>query len=135
MTTTPSTLRLDAAIRAAGIPIEGVSRSQGSMRIFYLPSASPAQIAQGDSIVASFDWSGAADATYDAQQAKAAAGASIDAGALQSGASTERLMRSLALVMLDEVNALRAASVPALPPRSQGQLITAIKAKILATAQ
>jgi hypothetical protein len=127
--------RLDAAIRAAGIPIDGVSGSQGSTRVDYQASATAAQRTQGAAIVAAFDWSAAADATWQAQQEKAAATAQIDNGALKAGISTERLVRALALVVLDEVNVLRAASVPVLAPRTAAQLVTAIKAKIAATAE
>jgi hypothetical protein len=43
---------------------------------------------------------------------------------------SERIALALALVMLDEVNALRAAVVPSLPARTQNQLVNAIKAKL-----
>ncbi len=130
-----SVSRLAATITAAGIPIDGVSGVQGAVRVDYQASATPAQITQGNALVTAFDWSPAADATFVAQQQKAAANASIDRGALQAGVSTERLVRALALVVLDEVNILRAASVPALPPRTVAQLVAAIKAKITATAE
>jgi hypothetical protein len=127
--------RLDAAIRAAGIPIDGVSGSQGSVRVDYQNAATALQRTQGDAIVAAFSWTEAADLTWQAQQAKSQATTSIDRGALQTGESAERLVRALALVVLDEVNLLRAATVPTLPARTSAQLITAIKAKIAATAE
>lgn len=43
---------------------------------------------------------------------------------------SERIARAVALVMLDEVNALRAAVVPVLPARTQAQLVNAVKAKL-----
>lgn len=74
-------------------------------------------------------------ATAAAQQAKAAATGGIDNGQLVGGDKQERLIRALALVVLDEVNILRAASVPALAARTAAQLVSAIKAKIAATAE
>ncbi len=130
-----SILRLDQTLRAAGIPIDGVSGAQGSVRIDFQASATAAQRTQADTIVAAFNWSDALDSTWQAQQEKAAATASIDNGALKSGVSLERLARALALVVLDEVNVLRAASVPVLPPRTAAQLVTAIKTKIAGTAE
>jgi hypothetical protein len=61
--------RLQATIVAAGIPIDGVSGDQSGVRVDFQASATPAQQTQAASIVSSFDWSDAADATYkDAQQ-------------------------------------------------------------------
>lgn len=128
-------LRLDQALRAAGVPIDGVSGAQGSVRVDYQAAATTAQKTQGAAIVSAFDWMAVTDATWQAQQEKAAATAQIDNGALKAGASIERLVRALALVVLDEVNTLRAASVPALPPRTAAQLVAAIKAKIAASAE
>jgi len=70
-----------------------------------------------------------------AQAAKAAATTGIDTGQLQAGDKFERLVRALALVLLDEVNILRAASVPALTARTATQLVNAIKAKVAATSE
>jgi len=70
-----------------------------------------------------------------AQAAKAAATTGIDTGQLQAGDKMERLVRALALVVLDEVNILRAASVPALTARTTAQLVNAIKAKVAATSE
>lgn len=122
--------RLDAALVAAGIPFDGVT-SEGL--VWFKDTATPAQKTQAAAIVASIDPSQAADLTYQAQQAKTAAQVSIDIGALQNGGPTDRLVRALALVVLDEVNILRTAA--SLAPRTAAQLITAIKAKIAATAE
>ena len=149
--------RLDLAIRAAGVPIDGIAGAQGSVRIDFQPSATAPQIATANGIVAAFNWSAGADLTAIAQEAKAAATASIDSGQLQTGVSLERLVRSLALMVLDEFNlhttfesALLAASasattladlktrVAAITPigqRTPAQLVTAIKAKIALTAE
>lgn len=101
--------RLHAALVAAGIPIDGVAGVQGNVRVDYQAAATGPQRTQGASIVAAFDWSVAADATFVAQQAKAQATAGIDNGQLQVGDKIERLVRALALVLLDEINILRAA--------------------------
>lgn len=122
--------RLDLALRAAGIPIDGVS-SDGT--VAYQASATPAQIAQGASIVASIDTSASADDTFLAQQAKTNALASIDLGALKTAATLDRLIRALSLVLLDEVNAIRTNA--GLAQRTTTQLVNAIKAKISATAE
>lgn len=127
--------RLASELRAAGIPIDGVSGSQGAIRVDYQPAATGPQRTQGDAIVAAFNWADAADSVYIAQQSKLQATIGIDNGQLQSGDKMERLIRALALVVLDEVNILRAASVPALSARSAAQLVIAIKAKIAATAE
>jgi hypothetical protein len=112
-------VRLDAAIRAAGVPIDGVS-SDGL--VAFQASATDAQKAQAAAIVAGFDSSPAADATYAAQRAKTSATSSLDAGGLQSGVEIDRLVRALALVTLDEINILRTAA--ALAPRTAAQLVT-----------
>lgn len=122
--------RLDAALRAAGIPIDGAS-SDGT--ISYSANATPAQMAQGDAIAASMDISVSADDTFVAQQAKSNALASIDLGALKTGTTVDRLIRALSLVLLDEVNTIRANA--GLSQRTTLQLVNAIKAKISATAE
>lgn len=101
--------RLDQAIQTAGIPIFGVSGNQASVRVDFKPEATGPQQATAASIVAAFDWSDAAQLTYEAQQRKVEANAGIDAGDTQAGDKLERLVRALALVTLDEVNRLRAA--------------------------
>ncbi len=150
-------LRLDVAIRAAGIPIDGVSGTQGSVRVDYQTSATPAQITQGDAIVAAFDWTPAADATFTARQAKVAAGSTFDGGALQSAGASDRALIALVLLILDEFNThstfeaamlaaiaaattladlkTRMAAITVVPQRTQAQLIAAIKNKIAGTAE
>ena len=125
--------RLDYALRAAGIPIDGVAGTQAAVRVDYDASATPAQRTQALAIVAALDWSAGADATFTAQQAKAHAAANFDAGAMQAGLPGDRLIRALALVMLAELNLLRTAA--ALPARTPAQLIGAVKAQITASAE
>jgi hypothetical protein len=149
--------RLDSMLRAAGIPIDGVSGSQGSVRVDYQASATTQQRTDGDAIVAAFDWSGAADATYAAQREKTAAAASFDRGVTQAGQASDRIVVALAQLMLDEFNAhtaveasmlaavaaaaslaelkTRFAAIVPVPQRTQAQLINAIKAKIAATQE
>ena len=52
--------------------------------------------------------------------------------ALDASDQNGALIRAFALVVLDEVNALRAAAVPALPARTEAQLKNAVRAKIAA---
>jgi hypothetical protein len=152
-----TTLRLDAAIRAAGIPIDGVSGSLGSVRVDYQAAATPAQITQGAAIVAAFDWSAGADATWQAQQENAVAAANLDRGAAQAGAASDRVVYALAMMVLDEFNThstfeaamlsaiaasasladlkTRMAAVNAIPARTPAQLVSAIKAKISAAGE
>jgi len=131
-------LRLHQSV-AAVCPIVGVAIGQdgvaASVRIDFDISATAPQRTAAQTAVNAFDWSAPADATYIAQQAKATATAGIDNGQLQAGDKLERIVRALALVVLDEVNILRAASVPTLPARTTAQLVNAIKAKIAATAE
>ncbi len=152
-----STARLDVALRAAGIPIDGVSGSEGSVRVDYQASATAPQRTQGDAIVAAFDWSAAADDTFSARQAKTTAGSIFDAGALKSADAQGRALIALVLLILDEFNAhstqttnmlaaiaaaasladlkTRMALVNNIPQRTQAQLIAAIKTKISGTAE
>ncbi len=47
--------KLDRLLRAAGIPIVGVSERAGDYRIDFLPAATPAHRQQAEAIVATFD--------------------------------------------------------------------------------
>lgn len=148
--------RLDGTLRAAAVPIDGVAIvSDGVARVDYQAAATPQQRAQGEAIVAAFDWSAAADATYSARQAKTVAGSTFDAQ--QSAAAPDRALIALVQLILDEFNAhsaleaslfaaiaaatsladlkTRAAAVALVPQRTQAQLIAAIKAKITAGAE
>jgi len=92
-----------------------------------------------------------------AQAAKTAATTGIDAGAAVVGDKTERLVRALMEIILDEFNLhalkhnalldaidaaasladfkARVALIPDYPPRTAAQLVTAIKAKLAASAE
>lgn len=62
MTTT--TLRLHALL-AAVCPIDGVSGSQGGVRIDFRPEATAQQRADAQAVLASFDWSPSAHAAWE----------------------------------------------------------------------
>jgi hypothetical protein len=140
--------RLNDALVTQGIPIVSVSGGRGTARIDYADSATQAQRTQGDAILAGFDWSEAADVAYQLQRQRAEAEGLIDSPAQ----GHERLVRALALMILDEFNAhttveaamfaavaaatsladlkVRFAAVQQHPQRTQAQLINAIKAKL-----
>ena len=131
-----TTARL-AQLIAVVCPIDGVSVGAAgdplTVQISFSAAATAPQRASAQAVVDGFDWSAIAGATYDAQQAKADATNAIDYGALQRGTVSERLIRALALVVLDEINLLRTNA--ALSKRTQAQLVNAIKAKIAETGE
>lgn len=148
-------IRLDTELRAAGIPINGVSGTMGSATVDYAAEATPAQITQGNSIVAAFDWSDIANATWVAQNEKTAATQGVDDAVQQKGNRVERIVMAAAFVALDATNnerqtfvamntAVQAATSLAdlktrfaaisFPPQvTMQQLQNAIKQKIAAT--
>ncbi len=67
-------------------------------------------------------------AALAAQKAKEAAKASVDKGKLAEGSADQRLTRSIALALLDEVNTLRA--LQGLQPRTEDDITRGIKEKI-----
>lgn len=115
------TTRLSVALSQANIPFDSVN-SDGI--VSFLPNATAAQRAQAPVIIAGVDPSPDADALFLVQQAKTQAGTNLDS----PDAYGDRLIRALALVVLDEVNVLRSAA--SLAPRTTTQLINAIKAKL-----
>lgn len=139
--------RLDQAIRAAGIPIDGVSGVQGNIRIDFKPEATAQQRTDAQAIVAAFDWSAGAQTTWDNLQARSRA-----KELLASAEAYEKLTRAVVLITLDEINNLRSwiasfktevaastnlanlqsrvAALPNMPARTITQLKTAIEAKI-----
>jgi hypothetical protein len=66
--------RLDSAIKAAGIPIDGVSGEQGSIVIQFRPEATAQNQTDAAAIVAAFDWSDAAHNAWLAEQRAATVG-------------------------------------------------------------
>src|SRR5688572_28071332 len=75
--------RLDSAIKAAGIPIHGVSGEQGAVVVQFRPEATAPQQAAAATIVAGFDWSQAAhDAWLEDQRPQRKAIRQAAAGAI-----------------------------------------------------
>lgn len=149
--------RLDAAIRSANIPIDGVSGVQGSVRIDFKASATGPQQTQAQGIADTHDWSAAADVTQAAKDAKVLAQDAITNGAAQNADSNRRLIIGLTQMISDEFNThttwnsaltsaiaaatslanlqTRVAAITAIPQRTEAQVRTAIIAKINATAE
>jgi hypothetical protein len=120
--------RLHAAI-AAVAPIAGVRDLNAIAKtatVDFLAAATTPQRNAANAIPATFDWSAAADSAFVAQQQDAAAAVNVDA---PTDPQT-RVAVALALLMLDEINILRAAVVPSLQARTSAQVIAALKAKI-----
>lgn len=64
----------------------------------------------------------------DAAEAQAATDA--DRAGNKARLDGERVLKALALTILDEINVLRSKVVPALTPRTVAQMVNAIKAKV-----
>lgn len=99
---------IEAAAPVVSIKI-GIAGQSSSVVITFDPAATVPQRAAAQSIVDGFDWSAPADLVYAAQQAKVQATAGVDNGALQAGDKIERIARAVVLLILDEINILRAA--------------------------
>jgi hypothetical protein len=88
------------------------------------PAPSAAEQSQYDALVAGWDWSQAAQDAYDLSQSRALAQA-----ALSQADADHRLLRAVLLALLDQLNVIRAALVPPLPPVTVAQALTAVRAK------
>jgi hypothetical protein len=88
------------------------------------PAPSAAEQSQYDALVAGWDWSQAAQDAYDLSQSRALAQA-----ALSLADADHRLLRAVLLTLLDQVNTIRAALAPPLPPLTAAQVTAAVKAK------
>jgi hypothetical protein len=120
--------RLTQAV-AAICPVIGVSISAPSaagVRIVFDPAATQAQQASAQAVVASFDWSDAAQLAWQNLQDRAAAKA-VFASNTDAAA---KILRATALVLLDQVNTIRAALPTPLPAITVAQARTAIQNKI-----
>ena len=113
------TVRLDEALRAAGIPIHGVQNNGGVFTVDYTDAATAQQRTDGAAIVAAFDASPEATAAWQLAKRKAQA-----ADAFTVDDVPGRLHRAVLSVMLSEINALRTQA--GLQPRTANQLKTAI---------
>jgi hypothetical protein len=115
--------RLHDALTDAGIPVDGVAGEEGSVRVDYKAEATQQQQTQGQGIVDAFDWSEAAQLVWENANARTEAVAN-----LANTAASFKLIRSLMLVTLDEINILRSAA--SLTPRTINQLRNAIINKL-----
>ena len=158
-------LRLSAlhlALDAAGLPFAATAFNDATavpptVRIKWVGAPTQQQLDTANTIIAGWDWSQAAEDKRIAQEHKARAAAGIDNGAAIVGDKTERLVRALMEIILDEFNLhalkhnaildatdaatsladfkARVALIPDYPARTAAQLVNAIKAKISATAE
>ncbi len=110
---------------AAVCPIATVRRTAGVTTFDPTPEATPAQIAAAEAALAAFDWSPEAHQAWEVAKAHPTAQASWDTPA-------ELLFRAFALVVLDEINVLRAQH--SLAARTIQQLKAATLNKIQAGA-
>jgi hypothetical protein len=139
--------RLHQLLLDAGLPVEGVSGDEDGVRVDYL-DATPEQVLQGEAIVAAFDWSEEAEAAFTATKERTRAESALD----QPSVSEARLVRALALMVLDEFNLhstrlqqmlsaiadatsladlkTRMGQINAIPQRTPAQVVAAIKAKL-----
>lgn len=77
-------------------------------------------------MLTSFDFSDAAQVAWQNLQDRSAASTIF----MVDTSSSAKVLRATILVLLDEINILRAASVPSLSARTVAQARTAIQAKI-----
>jgi hypothetical protein len=140
--------RLNAAV-AAVCPIDGLARlTDGTVRIDFKAAATAAQRAAGQSVAAGWDFSAAGEAGRD-NAANRTAG---DGLITSDGSGNGKVVRAVAAVLVDEINALRdwvtsfkaamaaasslanlqtrVAALASLPDRTLGQAQAAVQAKI-----
>lgn len=138
---------LDQKLRAAGIPLDGVSPlPDGGWRVDLRPEATQQQIDQAAAIVADFDGSPAALDTWLTVQTRERAKAALD----RQRSELEALLRAVVLALVSELNTLRTrqraqdaaiagagslaalksawAALAPMPDRTGGQARTAIAA-------
>lgn len=105
--------RLDASLRAAGIPASGVSvkvippPTPEYVRVDFLPEATDEDRRRADDIVAAFDWSDETQAERENQHARLVA-----SGTLDDSDPSGKLSRGIIDVLLAEINALRVELLP-----------------------
>ncbi len=92
----------DIALRAAGIPIDGVGwNGDGSMRIDYMASATPTQIAAGNALVAGLDLTQAGLDAADRQKGRTFASTLLSSPDIQ-----QVCLRALGKVLTDYFGAV-----------------------------
>lgn len=117
-------IRLQMSIGAV-CPIVGLSGAQGAVRIDYAPSATQAQRDAAQAALAAFDWSQAAHDAWLTAQARTTAKAWVLGPSMEA-----RAVKALALLLLQEVNALRTRANMVPPSYTEQQLLDAFLAKI-----
>lgn len=112
---------VDRALRAAGIPIDGVSMTDPANRatwaIQFAAAASPAQKVTAAALLLTIAIDAPAQAIADQQDAQAF----VDAIPIWA--------KALALAIIDQLNVIRAALPAPLPPITPAQAIAAVRAK------
>lgn len=125
-----SAARLHQAL-AAVCPILGVAiQAEGSGSFQADPSATAAQRSAAQSALASFDWSAAAEQNWIVQQQRDAATTNLGTAAAGVDQSELVILRALVMVLVDQLNVLRAAVSPPLSAITYAQAKSAIAAKI-----
>jgi hypothetical protein len=95
--------RLIYALAAAGIPVDRVTiTGPTSATVTYLSFATQTQIDAGDAILAAFDWSASAQATWETALQRA-----IGARLLSLLHPEYKLLRGVVAAILDEINVIR----------------------------
>lgn len=105
----PQLTALQDAIRAAGIPLTSLVLADATttppgVNAVYDSSATPAQIASGNSLITGFDWTPAAQTQRDITQQRQTA-----TTLLSSLEGSPKLLRAVREVLKDEINLIRAA--------------------------
>lgn len=112
---------VDRALRAAGLPIEGVSIGSPADRATWIPAftaaATPAQKAAAAALLLTIAIDAPAQALADEQDAQAF----VDTLPIWA--------KALGLAIIDQLNIIRAALASPLPPITPAQAIAAIRAK------
>jgi len=153
---------LHEALVAAGLPIRSVGSPDPvtdppTVNIRWLSAPTAGESATASAIVSGWVWTEAANQSLVAKKAKQEATSGIDNGTAVVGDKTERLVRALMEIVLDEFNLhalkhnaildatdaatsladfkARVALIPDYPARTAAQLVNAIKTKISASAE
>lgn len=112
---------LDQTLRAAGIPIDGVSigdvADRSTWAAQYTAAATPAQITQGNGLLLTAPINAAAQAAQDQRDAQAR----VDA--------LEITLKAIVLALVDQLNVIRAALPSPLGPITPAQALAAIRTK------
>lgn len=112
----------DATHSSLSVSQPGVN---SSVKFSPAAAATPAQISAAQTAINNFDWSDAAQAAWQVQQNR-----TVAQPLLSDTAADHALLRAVVLVLVDEINFLRAAVMPALAARTPAQARTAILAKL-----